>query len=105
MDRHLDWLRQSENDLAWARHSLEGGFFSQTCFGAQQASEKALKALCFSRGYDVVRTHSLFRCPDAFPAGAPAEIITADQAGRALEAAREIFTIVRNRLPDEAETS
>jgi HEPN domain-containing protein len=131
MDRHLDWLRQSENDLAWAKHSLEGGFYSQTCFVAQQASEKALKAFCFNRGYDVVRTHSLYqivktlgengilekhareldlyyisaRYPDAFPAGAPFEIITADQAGRALEAAREIFTIVRNRLPDEAETS
>lgn len=32
MNRHLDWLRQAENDLEWAEHSFQGGFFAQTCF-------------------------------------------------------------------------
>lgn len=128
MDRHLDWLRQAENDLAWAAHSLAGGFFAQTCFVAQQSSEKALKAYCFSKGYDVVRTHSLFqivktlgengileqrareldlyyisaRYPDAFPAGAPFEIITADQAERAQHAAQEILSTIKDRLANAA---
>jgi HEPN domain-containing protein len=124
MNRHLDWLRQAENDLSWAEHSMEGGYHSQTCFVAQQASEKTLKAYCFFRGYDTVRTHSLFqivkslgengsleknareldlyyisaRYPDAFPSGAPFEIITSEQAERALNAAREIFGIIRERI-------
>ncbi len=124
MDRHLDWLRQAENDLEWGQHSLVGNFFAQCCFIAQQAGEKALKAYCFARGYDVIRTHSLFqivktlgengilemrareldlyyitaRYPDAFPAGAPFEIITAEQAERALQGAREIITAIRDRL-------
>lgn len=124
MNRHLDWLRQAENDLAWARHSLKGEFFSQTCFIAQQASEKALKAFCFARGFDIVRTHSLFqivksleengllekyareldlyyisaRYPDAFPAGAPFEILTAEQAEKALQAAQGIYDTVAGRL-------
>jgi HEPN domain-containing protein len=91
---------------------------------AQQAGEKALKALCFARGFDVVRTHSLFqlvrdlkengeaegcareldlyyvsgRYPDAFPGGAPYELITEQQSDRALEAARVLLDFVRQRL-------
>ena len=129
--RHLDWLRQAENDLDWAGYSLDGGYFSQTCFVAQQASEKALKAFCFAKGYDVVRTHSLFqivktlgengilekhareldlyyitaRYPDAFPAGAPFELISAEQAQRALNGAREIIAIIKERLPRVAQDS
>jgi len=95
--RHEDWLRQAENDLEWAKYSMEGGFHAQVCSICQQAGEKALKAYCLSQGYDTIRTHSLFqiikslgengvlvRCareldiyyvsaryPDALPAGAP----------------------------------
>jgi len=39
MTRYLDWLRQAENDPQWARHSLAGGFYAQTCFVSQQACE------------------------------------------------------------------
>lgn len=125
MNRYEDWLRQAENDLKWAEHSLAGGFFAQTCFIAQQAGEKALKAWCFFKGFDVVRTHSTFqivkalgengvlelnareldiyyisaRYPDAFPDGAPFEILTPEQAERALKASREIYRIVRDRIP------
>lgn len=123
-NRHDDWLRQAENDLEWARHSFSGGFFAQTCFIAQQAGEKALKAYCFFRGYDVIRTHSLFqivrtlgedgvleqhakeldlyyvsgRYPDAFPAGAPFELLTRSQAERALAGGEEIVAILRERM-------
>jgi len=124
MSRHEDWMRQAENDLEWARHSLAGGFFAQTCFIAQQAGEKALKAYCFFKGYDVVRTHSLFqivrilgedgvleqhakeldlyyvsgRYPDAFPAGAPFELLTRPQAERALAAAEDVVVTLRARM-------
>lgn len=124
MSRYLDWLHQAENDLRWAEHSLAGGFFAQTCFVAQQAGEKALKAYCLFQGFDTIRTHSLFliikelqengtleknareldlyyisaRYPDAFPAGAPCDILTQEQATRALAAAREIHLIISERL-------
>jgi len=123
-DRVGDWMRQAENDLEWAAHSLSGGYFAQTCFVAQQAGEKALKAYCFSRGLDIVRTHSLFRIvqdlgengmlkdcareldlyyisgryPDAFPGGAPFEILTQEQAERALKAATALVREVSDRL-------
>ncbi len=39
------WLRQSEYDLLVGRTVVRDGFYSHACFFAQQAAEKALKAL------------------------------------------------------------
>lgn len=38
------------------------------------------------------------RYPDAFPAGAPFEMITRQQAERALTAAEKIYRIIKGRL-------
>jgi HEPN domain-containing protein len=40
-----EWLDQAERDLAAARHLRTGGYHEWACFVAQQAGEKALKAL------------------------------------------------------------
>jgi len=124
MSRYRDWMKQAENDLLWAEHSFNGGFFAQTCFVAQQASEKALKAYCFFKGFDTIRSHSLFqiikslgengtleknareldlyyisaRYPDALPSGAPFEIITDEQASKALQSAQAIYQTIQERL-------
>ncbi len=41
----LDWLEEAEADLAHAKASAEMNHYSWSCFAAQQACEKALKAL------------------------------------------------------------
>lgn len=41
------WLRQAENDLAFARLALRERFFPPACFLAQQVPEKALKAIAY----------------------------------------------------------
>jgi HEPN domain-containing protein len=51
-NRYLDWFRQAEADLAAARDSLAAGHFEWACFTAQQAAEKAVKALFLHRGMD-----------------------------------------------------
>jgi len=51
-NRYLDWFRQAEADLAAARDSLAAGHFEWACFTAQQAAEKAVKALFLRRGMD-----------------------------------------------------
>ena len=53
------WLGQAANDLAHARHAAGGEFFAQACYAAQQAAEKALKALLLHSGVDAGRTHSV----------------------------------------------
>ncbi|MBN1418662.1 MAG: HEPN domain-containing protein [Planctomycetes bacterium] len=44
-NRVADWLRQSERDLEAARTTFAASQFDWACFAAQQAAEKALKAL------------------------------------------------------------
>ncbi|MFH0724868.1 MAG: HEPN domain-containing protein [Pseudomonadota bacterium] len=130
MTRYHDWLRQAENDLQWARYSFDGGYYAQTCFISQQVGEKALKAYCFFKEFDVIRSHSLFqiiralhengelekhareldiyyisgRYPDAFPGGAPFEMITKEQAERSLAAAKAIFAEVSKRMERDDNT-
>ena len=120
----MDWMKQAENDLAWAKHSMKGKFYSQVCFISQQSSEKALKAFCYFKGIDVVKTHSLFqiikmlgengeleknsklldqyymasRYPDALPAGAPFEVFTDEQAEKAILSAEFIIRTIKERL-------
>jgi len=43
--RVQDWLRQAEHDLSVARTTSAAGQHDWACFAAQQAAEKALKAL------------------------------------------------------------
>ena len=50
--RHADWLRQADADLRHARQARDGAAHEWACFAAQQAAEKALKAVLMSRGAD-----------------------------------------------------
>jgi len=45
VDRSRDWIRQAERDLENAKYEFKGGYFEWACFLAQQASEKAVKAV------------------------------------------------------------
>jgi len=121
-DRAIDWFRQAENDLLWAEDTLNAGRFAQACFVSQQTAEKALKALAYKRGYDLIRSHSLLeiarslglpediiipckkldlyyissRYPDAFPSGAPFEYFTSEQAQEAVGFAELILSNIRD---------
>jgi HEPN domain-containing protein len=55
-----DWLAPAKGDLAIARAPLpEGAFLGDLCFHAQQAAEKALKAVYQNRGWTFRYTHDL----------------------------------------------
>ena len=53
------WRRQAANDLAFARVAPRERFHAQACFIAQQASEKAVKAVAYGLGERTVLGHSL----------------------------------------------
>lgn len=44
--RYQDWYNQAERDLKSACAQMKSGFFEWACFIAQQAAEKAVKAVC-----------------------------------------------------------
>lgn len=53
------WRRQAANDAAFARVALGERYYAQACFIAQQAAEKAVKAIAYGLGERVVLGHSL----------------------------------------------
>lgn len=55
----MSWFLQSESDLRSVEDLIKTGHYAQASFNAQQAAEKALKALAFFRGYDLIKSHSL----------------------------------------------
>jgi len=55
------WFDQARADLAAAEDSAATGHHEWACFQAQQAGEKALKAVLYARGRTSIVTHSLRR--------------------------------------------
>ena len=88
------WLEKAKDDLQCARHDFDGQFYTQACFGCQQAVEKALKAYLFSRHVELIRTHILprllVRCADF------------DEDFRQMEAACDLLTdyYIDTRYPE-----
>ncbi|MBE3576236.1 MAG: HEPN domain-containing protein [Limnochordales bacterium] len=124
------WLKTAVADLKAARWNAQGEFFNLACFTAQQAAEKALKALLLSTGERDVRGHSALgllekavalrpelcalradcrvldryymptRYPDALPEGSPVEAFGPEDAEDALSRAEKIITAVRKALEE-----
>jgi len=122
------WLRQAENDLAFARLAVRERFFAQACFVAQQAAEKALKAVAYQLGDRVVLGHSLVdlidrlcervsdltalreqggildqyyvatRYPNGLPGGVPFEAFGKAQASAAVETADRFVSAAQLRV-------
>jgi HEPN domain-containing protein len=60
-DDPREWLNRARSNLARAREGLHiaGVYFEDLCFDAQQAAEKALKALLIHRGVQFPYVHDL----------------------------------------------
>ncbi|MDX9867507.1 MAG: HEPN domain-containing protein [Kiritimatiellia bacterium] len=67
-DRVALWLRDAKSDLALASVKKTKSIrYEHLCFHAQQAAEKAVKAVLLSQGFDVPRTHDLSFLVDLLP--------------------------------------
>lgn len=66
----LSWLSRAKGNLTLAEKGgrLKGVLFEDLCFNAQQAAEKALKAVCLWKGIDFPKTHSLVHLVDILEA-------------------------------------
>jgi HEPN domain-containing protein len=124
----LLWLEEARADLRHAAKSIDIGDYNWACFAAQQAAEKALKALImhvvgeYPRGHDLVRLYdvasryvrlnlsrtllsrlSAFYTQARYPnAGLerPWEEITIEQAREAVEVAGKVLSEVEKALRD-----
>ena len=83
-NRSRDWFAQAERDLEQARSSRREERHEWACFAAQQAAEKAVKALHLALGQEAE--------------GAPFEHFGPLQSEEAIRYASEIIDFVRTRL-------
>lgn len=126
-DRSGDWLHQAERDLEQAEDSRRAGRHEWACFAAQQAAEKAVKALHLRLGEEAwghvvarllaelpahaaapgdliekARVLDTFYIPARYPnshaAGAPFEHYGPLQSEEALRYAGEILAFVRAQM-------
>ncbi|RTI02809.1 DNA-binding protein [Thermus scotoductus] len=128
VERSRDFILQAKRDLEHARFALEKGFYEWAAFSAQQAAEKAVKAV-FQHLGAVAWGHSVLglleelakrhpvsealldgaseldkayiptRYPDALPEGAPFERYRRPEAERLLRHAEEIYEFCQSLLP------
>ena len=54
-----EWLNRARSNLAIAKSRVAGVYLEDLCFEAQQAAEKAIKAVMIGRGIDFPYVHSL----------------------------------------------
>lgn len=123
MRRWKDWLRQAKRKLESAEWDLQGRFFEDACFSAQQAAELSVKALLEAQGV-IKRGHSVLallkditvddnlleaarildqyyiptRYPNGFDMGAPMDFYTEKQAKEAIAYAKSILGFVENKI-------
>jgi HEPN domain-containing protein len=127
MERSADWMDDAEGDLAHAKSDLERGFYSWACFSAQQAAEKAVKAVfqklgaeawghsvadllaglkarhevpesLIGRGLELDKAYIPARYPNAHPAGSARSRYTQEEAARLTEYAEQIVNFCSNLL-------
>lgn len=61
MSMVCEWMERARRDLRAARLLLREGLYNEAAFHAQQAAEKALKALLVANGVRPPKTHSIER--------------------------------------------
>ena len=126
MNRFRDWLDQAERDLSRARLDIEHEYWEWACFTAQQAAEKAVKALHMNRGRtawghaitpmlralaeievpdklvhkgQLLDAHYIpTRYPNGFPEGKPADYYNAQKAREAVDAAADILRFCNDHI-------
>lgn len=58
-DDPREWLKRARSNLSRAKSRLPDTYLKDLCFDAQQAAEKAVKALMIKRGIDFPYVHDL----------------------------------------------
>lgn len=127
VERSKDWLDEAEGDLKHAQNDMQYGFYNWACFSAQQAAEKAVKAVFqrmgaeawghsvadllkeLSKKHDVSvelydgaleldKAYIPTRYPNAHPSGSPRSRYTKEEAKRLIGYAERLINFCSDIL-------
>jgi len=127
LERSVDWIDQAQWDLEHARSDLANGFHDWACFSAQQAAEKAVKAVfqklgeeawghsvadllsalslkvtvpenLYQAALELDKAYIPTRYPNAHPSGSPRRRYTRQEAERLIGYAEQILRFCENLL-------
>jgi HEPN domain-containing protein len=70
-----EWMDKAKSDLEIAKYDLKGDYYEDSCFHAQQAAEKSLKAVYIGMNKELLKIHDVKLL--AQRVGAPDEIVEA----------------------------
>lgn len=127
MERSKDWLDEAKGDLEHALNDMRDGFYNWACFSAQQAAEKALKAVfqrmgaeawghsvadllkelteshdipeeLFDGALELDKAYIPTRYPNAHPSGSPKNLYTKEEAKRLIGHAKRIIKLCSDIL-------
>jgi HEPN domain-containing protein len=129
-ERSRDWMRQAKRDMEMAKKAMEDGFYEWSCFAAQQAAEKAVKAV-FQKIGSIAWGHSVSdllkvlakrmpvpndvlgcakgldryyipaRYPNGFDSGSPFEYFTEEDARNAILYCRRVVEFCESILAEK----
>ncbi len=60
-DDPREWMNRARSDLTQAKSQVPGVYLENLCFNAQQAAEKAIKAVMITRNIEFPYVHDLAR--------------------------------------------
>ena len=60
-DDPREWMNRARSDLTQAKNEVPGVYLENLCFNAQQAAEKAIKAVMLARNIEFPYVHDLDR--------------------------------------------
>ena len=60
-DNPREWMNRAQSNLALAKNRIPHAYLEDFCFNAQQAAEKAIKAVMVLRGIEFPYIHDLAR--------------------------------------------
>ncbi len=90
-DDPREWMNRARSNLVRAKSRIPGAYLEDLCFDAQQAAEKAIKAVMIARDIEFPYVHDLdrlFTLLEATGQGVPDEIHRAERLTRYATAAR-----------------
>lgn len=126
-ERSKDWIDEAQGDLDHAKSDMKASFYNWACFSAQQAAEKAVKAVfqkmgaeawghsvadllrelsssqrvsdeVMDRALELDKAYIPTRYPNAHPSGSPRSRYTMEEARRLISHAEKIVEFCQDIL-------